>query len=547
MGLVSGLVDPLSNPSNPGKESNRKRMHFSRRNFLMGASLACGAAILPEWVLEAEAAEAVAVDKHSLAEVILARAKKLGASYADVRINRYRNESTVTREHQVQNISRTQSFGCGVRVLVNGAWGFAASYQTSVDSARRLVEEAVAIARAAAAYQRKSVELAPVPKTIAEWKSAFTKDPFDIPTDQKIEFLLRLNEAALKVKGTSFVSSTLSFQNEQKFFASTEGSRIEQLIVRTLPQFTVTAVDRATGDFQARSNLSGPKSIGFEYLENYPWLQEAARAGEEAVAKLTAKPVVPGKYDLVIHPSNLWLTIHETVGHSTELDRALLWEADFAGTSFLTPDKTGKFQFGSSLCNFYADRIQPEGLATVGFDDEGVASQRWPLVKNGVFVDWQTTRDLAPLIGQTASHGCLHADSWASVPFPRMPNVSLEPAEENLGMNDVVREVEDGILICGNGSWSIDQQRYNFQFGGQVFWEIKQGRIGEMLRDVAYQSRTTEFWSACDAIGGRSTYELNGAENDGKGEPIQSNAVSHGCPIACFRRINVLNTARTAH
>jgi TldD protein len=220
-----------------------------------------------------------------------------------------------------------------------------------------------------------------------------------------------------------------------------------------------------------------------------------------------------------------------------------LWEADFAGTSFLTPDKLGKLQFGSSMCNFYADRTQPGGLATVGYDDEGVPAQRWPLVKDGVFVDWQTTRDLAPLIGQTASHGCLHADSWASVPFPRMPNVSLEPAREDISIKDLVREVEDGILIYGNGSWSIDQQRYNFQFGGQSFWEIKQGKIGEMLRDVAYQARTTDFWNACDGLGGQSAYELNGAENDGKGEPMQTNAVSHGCPPACFRGIHVLNTA----
>jgi len=364
-----------------------------------------------------------------------------------------------------------------------------------------------------------------------------------VPVDKKVEFLLKLNAEAMKTEGASFVTSAVSFQNEEKYYASTDGSRIDQYIIRTLPSFTVTAVNRSAGDFQTRSNLSGPKTIGYEYIEKYPWLEEAHKAGEEAVAKLTAKPVVPGKYDLVLHPSHLWLTIHESVGHSTELDRALLWEADFAGTSFLTPDKTGKLQFGSKICNFYADRTQPEGLATVGYDDEGVTGQRWPLVKEGIFVGWQTTRDLAPLIGQTKSHGCLHADSWGSVPFPRMPNVSLEPAKEDIALDALVGGVDNGILIYGNGSWSIDQQRYNFQFGGQTFWEIKKGKVVGMLRDVAYQSRTTDFWKACDGIGGQATYELNGAANDGKGEPQQANAVSHGCPVARFRQINVLNTA----
>jgi TldD protein len=518
-------------------------MIFSRRDFLKATGVVCGAAMLPDWVAESEAAEAAAVDKNALAEIAISRAKKLGASYADIRINRYRHESVSAREQQVQNVSRTQSFGFGVRVLVKGAWGFAASYVVTPESVRRVTEQAVEIARANGACQRKMIRLVPVSPAVTNWKSAFEKDPFDLPMDGKIEFLLKVNEAALKPKGASFVNSSLSFQNEQKFYASTDGSRIEQYIIRTLPFFTVTAVNRSAGDFQTRSSLPGPKTIGYEFIEKHPWVAEAEQAGEEAVAKLKAKPVAPGKYDLILHPSHLWLTIHESVGHSTELDRALLWEADFAGTSFLTPDKTGKFQFGSKLCNFYADRTQPQGLATVGYDDESVPAQRWPLVKEGLFVGWQTTRDLAPLIGQKHSTGCLHADSWASVPFPRMPNVSLEPAKEDISLKNLAAGVENGILIYGNGSWSIDQQRYNFQFGGQTFWEIKNGKVGDMLRDVAYQSRTPDFWHACDGLGGQGTYELNGAANDGKGEPQQVNAVSHGCPVARFRQVNVLNTA----
>lgn len=516
-------------------------MKTSRRDFLKTTGVVCGAVSLPAWVLEAQAAQAAAINKDKLADLALTLAKKLGASYADIRINRYRNESVSTREERVQNVSRTQSFGCGVRVLVKGAWGFAASHVVDAKSVRRLTEQAVEIAKANAAFQRRPVEMVSTPAVTAKWRSAFAKDPFDLPTEPKIDFLLKLNRAAMQAKGASFVNSSLAFRNEQKYVATSDGARIEQYIIRSQPSLTVTAVDRAAGDFQTRSSLPGPKCIGYEYLDQHDWLKEAQQAGEEAVMKLKAKPVAPGKYDLVIHPTNLWLTIHETVGHSTELDRALWWEANYAGTSFLTPDKTGKLQFGSKMCHFFADRTQPEGLATVAYDDEGVPGQRWDIVKDGLFVGWQTTRDLAPLVGQKTSTGCLHGDSWGSVPFPRMPNVSLSPAAANASLDDLVGGVDDGILIYGNGSWSIDMMRYNFQFGGQTFWEIKNGKIAGMLRDVAYQSRTTDFWNSCDGLGGAATYEVHGAENDGKGEPGQSNAVSHGCPVARFRKTNVLN------
>lgn len=516
----------------------------SRRDFLQTAGATLGALSLPSWVFEAEAAvDAKLADKNRLADAALATAKRLGASYADIRINRYRNESIFTREQQVQNVARNQSFGFGVRVLVRGAWGFAASNLVTAEEVRRVTQQAVEIARANSAFQRKPVTLVPTPKVVTNWKSSFERDPFDVPLDDKIQFLLKLNETAMKTQGVSFVNSFVFFVNEQKFLATSDGSRIEQYLIRCWPMLSVTAVNRSTGDFQTRDALGGAQAMGYEYFEKYPWLTEAEQAGAEAVAKLNAKPVAPGKYDLVLHPSHLFLTIHESVGHSTELDRALLWEANMAGTSFLTPDKTGKLQFGSKIINFFADRTQPAGLATTGYDDEGVPGQKWHLVKDGLFVDWQTTRDLAPLIGQKKSYGCLHAGSWSNIPFPRMPNVSLEPAKENVSLDDLVGGVDNGILIYGRGSFSIDQQRYNFQFGGQTFWEIKKGKITGMLRDVAYQSRTTDFWGACDGLGGPATYQLNGAFTDGKGEPVQGNAVSHGCPIARFRQINVLNTA----
>ena len=518
-------------------------MTTSRRDFLKTAGLALGAVTLPSWVFEAEAVADVVVDKNRLADAALTTAKRLGASYADIRINRYRFEALSAREQQIQNVSRTQSFGFGVRALVKGTWGFAASRIVTPEEVRRVTTQAVEIARANAAFQRRPIELVPAPRIVTTWKSAFERDPFEVPIDDKIQFLLKLNETAMKTEGVGFVNSAMLFVNEQKFLATSDGSRIEQYLIRSFPSFTVTAINRANGDFQTRSSLGGPQAMGYEYMQKYPWMTEAEQAAQEVVMKLKAKSVEPGKYDLVLHPSHLWLTIHESVGHPTELDRALLWEANYAGTSFLTPDKTGKLQFGSKIVNFVADRTQPTGLATTGYDDEGVPAQKWHLVRDGRFVDWQTTRDLAPLVGHKKSYGCLYADSWGSVPFPRMPNVSLEPAREAVSLDNLLGGVENGILIYGNGSFSIDQQRYNFQFGGQTFWEVKKGKITGMLRDVAYQSRTTDFWGACDGLGGQATYQLGGSFNDGKGEPTQSNAVSHGCPIARFRQIEVLNTA----
>ncbi len=522
-------------------------MPTPRRDFLKLATGTLGivsATRLAPWMLEAEAAQAAAVDavRSNVADAALATAKRLGATYADVRVNRRRSESISTREQQVQNVSRNQSVGFGVRVLVDGTWGFAASPLVTVDDARRVAEAAVDIARANAKFQRKRLTLAPVDVVTTSWKSAFQKDPFDVALDDKVQFLLKLNQGAMETKGVTFVDSAMQWISEHKFLATSDGSRIDQQLVRGQPDFTVTAVDSTTGDFQTRAAYGGPQAAGYEYIETYPWQTEARQAGEEAVMKLKASSVAAGRYDLVLHPSHLWLTIHESVGHSTELDRALWWEANYAGTSFLKPEDAGKLKFGAPIVNFVADRTQPAGLATVGFDEEGVPAQRWYLVKNGIFVDWQTTRDLAPQVGRKTSYGCLHAESWDSVPFPRMPNVSLEAGSGNTSLDDLVGGVERGILIMGDGSFSIDQQRYNFQFGGQTFWEIQKGKVAGILRDVAYQSRTTDFWAACDGLGGQATYRLGGAFNDGKGEPTQINAVSHGCPVARFRQINVLNT-----
>jgi TldD protein len=498
---------------------------------------------LPAWADVFPQGPAEDARRAEAAGAALSRAAALGASYADIRINRYRRESIATRERQVQNVSRSASYGLGLRVLVNGAWGFAATNDVQPAAARLAAEQAVSIARANAALVTRKVVLADADKVVTTWNSAFKRDPFDVPLDTKIAFLMKLNETALAVSGVSFVSSQILFVDEQKYFASSEGSRITQRLVRTYPQFTTTAADRASGDFQTRVVVDRAQLVGYEYVDEYPWLRDAERAGHEVVEKLKSKPVAAGRYDIVVDPSQLFLAIHESVGHSTELDRSLGWEANMAGTSFLKAADAGKLRFGAKIVNLVADRTQPGGLATTGYDAEGVKADRWHLVRDGMFVDWQTTRELAPLIGQERSHGCLHADNWSSVPFPRMPNVSLQPAASEVTLEELFSDIKLGLFVEGRGSSSIDQQRYNFQFGGAVIREIRNGKLGAMVRDAVYQSRTPDFWASCDGLGGPATYRLWGTSADGKGEPGQTNAVSHGCPPARFRQITVLNTA----
>jgi TldD protein len=479
-----------------------------------------------------------------LADAALAAAKTAGASYADIRINRYRVQFIFTRDRRVQNIVNAEDHGFGVRVIVDGTWGFASSSVVTKDEIARVVRQAATIARANRRINTEPVRLAPVEAYRTTWNTPVVKNPFDIPLQPKLDLLLQIHEEALKVPGASFVSAFMQFVNEHKYFASSEGSHIEQSLIRSYPFFSVTAVDKATGKFYSRDALTAPMGMGYEYVDGYPLLQEAKVAAEEAVAMHKAKPAPDGVKTLILHPSNLWLTIHESVGHPTELDRALGYEANFAGTSFLTTDKLGKFELGSKIVNIVADKTQEHAMATCGYDDDGVKTSRWPLVRNGLFVDYQTTREQAHLIGQTASHGCSYADNWSSVPFQRMPNVSLEPGEQDVSEAAIIAATDDGVYVKGNGSYSIDHQRYNFQFSGQTFWEVKKGKITTQLRDLAYQSNTPDFWKSCDMLGGKATYALGGAFSDGKGQPTQSNSVSHGCPIARFSRVNILNTER---
>lgn len=500
--------------------------------------------------------------KKELADAALNAAKKAGASYADVRIGRYLTQSLMTREAKVQNIANNESFGVGIRVLVNGTWGFAATNEVTKDGVVKCANRAALLAKANSKLQKEPVKLAPQ-KGLGErsWKTPIQKNAFEIPVKEKVDLLMKVNSEAMKA-GATFINSALYFVNEQKYFASTDGSYIEQDIHRLWPTFTVTVVDKQTGKFKTRDALSSPMGMGYEYLTakptekvpgpmglvlyryGYDMVEDAVQAAQQAKAKHTAKSVLSGEYDLVLDPNHLGLTIHESVGHPLELDRVLGYEANYAGTSFATLDKwkSKKFNFGSKIVNFFADRTQPYFLNTVGYDDEGVPAKQWDLVKNGILVNYQATRDQVHILGEKESHGCSHAQSWGDVQFQRMPNVSLRPGRERLSVDDMIKGVEKGIYILGRGSYSIDQQRYNFQFGGQVFYEIQNGKITGMLDDVAYQSNTQYFWNQCTQICDERDYRCFGSFFDGKGQPGQVSAVSHGCSTSRFEKINVLNT-----
>jgi len=484
-------------------------------------------------------------------------ARSAGASYSDVRIGRYRNSIVFTREQQIVQTADTDSIGAGIRALVDGTWGFGATKVLTKDGVAAAAREAVAIAKANRIARDQPVVLAPnqaYPN--ASWKSDFKVDPFTIPIEQRADLLLKANAEALKVKGVRFVNSGLLFVKEDRNFASTEGSVIAQTIVRTAIPFAITAVSADFSDFQTRTNVVAPAGRGWEYVLEQDLVGNAPKWADEAVQKLAAKSVDVGRYDLVLHPTHLWLTIHESIAHPTELDRAMGYEANYAGTSFVSPprDVLGKLRYGPTFMNIQGDRSQPGGCATIGYDDEGVKPEEFMIIKNGIVNDYQTTREQANWIKwwydskgrPTHSHGCSNADNWSSVQFQRMPNVSLLPGEKDIGWEDIISATDRGIAIIGDGSFSIDQQRYNAQFGGQVFYEIKGGKIVGMLKDVAYQMRTPDFWNSMDMIGGKKSYWLGGAFNDGKGQPGQSNAVSHGCVPSRFRNINVINTGRKA-
>jgi TldD protein len=543
---------------------------LKRKEFLQLSALNAGALMIPKFMLAGNIIDEKAVlnegidvrIKKELSDVALNAAKSKGATYTDVRIGRYLNQFVVTRDKRVQNVANTESFGVGIRVIAGGCWGFAATNEVSKEGVSKCAERAVAVAKANAKIKANTVQLVPQ-KGYGQvsWKTPIEKSAFEVPVKDKVDLLLKVNDIAIQ-GGASFINAAILAVNEQKYFASSDGSYIDQDIHRIFPTFTVTGTDKASGKFATRASFSSPVGMGYEYLspddankvkgivtrykDRYDILEDVKAATEDVKQKLAAKSVEPGKYDLVLDPSHLWLTIHESVAHPTELDRVLGYEANYAGTSFLTLEKlkSGNFKFGSDIVNIVADKLQKGSLGAVGYDDEGVGTKKWDIIKDGVLVNFQAIRDQAHILGLKESHGCCYAQSWSDVQFQRMPNISLLPGKQKMSVDDIIKNVEKGIYIIGNGSFSIDQQRYNFQFGGQTFYEIKNGKIVGMLKDVSYQANTQEFWNSCAAIADESDYRLGGAFNDGKGQPGQSNAVSHGSSTTRFNGVNVINTAR---
>jgi TldD protein len=493
-------------------------------------------------------AEFAALPLRNLADAALDNARALGADHADFRVERVRGQRLSLSDGKLESLSDADDSGLAVRVIVDGTWGFAATVDLTPEAARDAARHAVEVAKVAAAMNTERIDLAPEPAYgDVTWVSAYEIDPFAVSPREKVDLLAAWSAGLLAHPAVSHADASVYQVKECKFY--TDGSTTTtQQRVRLHPQLRATAVTE-TG-FDDMRTLAPPAGRGWEYLVGpssgqgaWDFPAELAELPELLAAKLSAPSVEAGRYDLVIDPSNLWLTIHESIGHATELDRALGYEAAYAGTSFATFDKLGRLQYGSPVMNIVGDRTTVHGLASIGYDDEGVAAQSWDLISGGVLVGYQLDRRMARLKGFDRSNGCAFADSPGHMPLQRMANVSLQPAPSGPSAGDLIAGVENGIYILGDKSWSIDMQRYNFQFTGQRFFRIRNGRLDGQLRDVAYQATTTDFWNSMEAVGGPQTYVLGGAFNCGKGQPGQVAPVSHGAPTALFRQVRILNTA----
>jgi TldD protein len=537
----------------------------TRRDFLATTSGALGALAVGPSLLRAGApvprTDDLPVMDGPTRELLLHAldsAKVAGAQWADARIGRVKSQSVNTREQQVTGVQDSETLGCGVRVLLAGCWGFAATEVLSKDGVAQAAREATAIARASAVARDRRVELAPAPAVSdGRWKSAYTIDPWTIPIEQKVDLLFKANAAAMETRQVRFASSGLSFLREERNYANTDGTITVQDVVRHWLTFTATAVGADRGDFATRGPIvTPPLGRGWEAVAALNVVDKARVWGEEAAQMLGARQAEPGRYDLILHPAQLFLTIHETLGHSTELDRIYGYEANYAGTSFLAPPEKilGQLRLGPETMQLVGDRSQEGALSTIGWDDDGVAPDDFHIVKDGVVVDFQTTREQAHWLTwwyarrgtPVRSHGCCFAQSWADVQFQRMPNVSLLPGAQDLTIDDLIAATDRGLVFEGRASYSIDQQRYNGQFGAQVVKEVKGGKVTGYIKNAAYQMRTPDFWNAMDLLGGRRSYELWGTFADGKGQPGQSNAVSHGCPPVRIRNQTVINVGGQA-
>ncbi len=485
----------------------------------------------------------------SIADAALTRARDQGASHVEVRVERTKGSHARVRDRDLQGAADQEAVGLSVRVLLDGTWGFAASTEVTSDAGARTADEAIAVATASVPLNKERVDVAPEPVHVGNWISAYEINPFDVTPTERIAVLLDWASRLLTHPRVDHADASINVVQENKFYADISGTTTVQQRVRIHPAATAVSVDAESGAFETMRTLGPPAGRGWEYVggsSGWDWEQELAEMPELLAEKTSAPSVDPGVYDVVIDPTNLFLTIHESIGHATELDRALGYEAAYAGTSFATFDKLGDFQYGAPMMHVTGDRTATHGLASIGFDDEGVESQSWDLIRDGILVGYQLNRAMASRQGLGRSNGCAFADSPGRVPLQRMANVSLQPVAGGPTTQELIAALGDGIYIVGDKSWSIDMQRYNFQFTGQRFFRVRNGRLAGQVRDAAYQGVTPEFWRSIEAVGGESTYYLGGAFNCGKGQPGQIAPVSHGCPSVLFRQVRILNSLQEA-
>jgi TldD protein len=475
---------------------------------------------------------------HDLTNRALDTATALGATYADVRVVRRLDESINIKSARVEGVQSGESEGFGIRVLVDGAWGFAASHHLGATEADRVAAEAVRIARASATAIRNSVVMDDRPPAHGRFETPVAEDPFSVPLERKIADLLAADRALSRVKGIAFTESLYAAQREWKTFAASDGSYTEQVITHVGSGLEANAID---GDeHQRRSypdNGGAWASAGYEFVRGLALEANAERIASEAVELLSAPPLPAGTRTILLHPSQLYMQVHESCGHPTELDRAFGTEASYAGTSFLTPNMLDGFRYGSDLVDIVADATIVGGLGTFGWDDEGVAAQEVPLIREGMFVGYLSSRETAPRIGRR-SGGAMRADGWNRIPLIRMTNVNLLP-KPGMTFEDIVADTDDGLLFETNRSWSIDDRRLNFQFGTEICREVRGGKIGRLYRNATYTGITYELWRSMDAVGDARSWQMWGTPSCGKGEPGQTGHVGHGVSGARFRNVRV--------
>jgi TldD protein len=478
-----------------------------------------------------------------LGQLGLDRATACGASYADARLAQIRNRSLTTKNGRVGHASESESIGIAIRVLVNGAWGFAASADLSRGAVESTSARAVEIAKASAQVKRQAVRLAPEPPAVAEWTTPFRVDPFSTSVDQNLDLLIQVDRQLRAVKGVTLAETGMNFVREESWFLSSEGADIHQTKYSSGAGYT--AYSFAESEIQKRSypNSFGGQwqNKGYELIDELKLVENAQRVAEETVALHKADQCPEGVFTIILDGSQLGLQIHESIGHPIELDRVLGMEANFAGTSFLTLDKLRNLRYGSELVNVVADARQEHGpgLGTFAYDDEGVAAQCTAIITKGEFTGYLSSRETAHAIGASRSGGTLRAEGWNRLPIIRMTNVSILPGEKPLSREQLIADTDHGIYMDTNKSWSIDDKRYNFQFGCEIGWEIRKGKRVRMLKNPSYSGITTEFWNSMDAICSRDDWTLWGTPNCGKGQPQQVVGTGHGASPARFRSIKV--------